>query len=390
MTDLSSFFQSAGLTITLTRPVVQGLSNFEVHVEDRVTAYSHEISVDGGFKTAKMSFAADPTEIDFWMDEALAMDVKVYSPYLDLVWEGYIDSVSSTSGTASGSIGPLREIANRVVVMYSPVIDPTHDPPIVGSEQETPAVEDTDSQARYGIWEKILSAGQALAEAVEEARDTYLRERAYPETSDRKFTTSLAPGSITLECEGYDAWLSAYPYNDATALTQQVSAKVKAVLSADPNAIISSDHTNIADVLTLVSRYENENRYASDVIKSLIALGDGSLNRVLFQIMERRTPYLYPIPSGTEYFHRLSDEGLVIENSVGNIVYPWDVRPGKWIFIPDYMVGRIRPGGVKREDPRFVFIESVTYTAPWGLEVNGSKVETVPQLLAQYGLGGMS
>jgi hypothetical protein len=36
-----------------------------------------------------------------------------------------------------------------------------------------------------------------------------------------------------------------------------------------------------------------------------------------------------------------------------------------------------------RDDPRFVFIESVRYTAPNGLQLSGQKVSRLPQMLAR-------
>ena len=65
-----------------------------------------------------------------------------------------------------------------------------------------------------------------------------------------------------------------------------------------------------------------------------------------------------------------------------------DVKPGKWIFFPDFLMGKALDDlDDFRLDPRYMLVESVRYTAPYGLSLSGGKISTFSQILAQKGLG---
>jgi hypothetical protein len=124
------------------------------------------------------------------------------------------------------------------------------------------------------------------------------------------------------------------------------------------------------------------------VILALIALGDVNDDRWTFGIYNDQKAHYGVIPSTPFYQHRIASESQRIETYAGNArVFPWDVRPAQWVFLPDFLVGRVQPTEL-RLDPRYVFIESVRYTAPWGIELTGSKVDSISQVMAQLGLGG--
>jgi hypothetical protein len=120
-----------------------------------------------------------------------------------------------------------------------------------------------------------------------------------------------------------------------------------------------------------------------------VALGDPSdFARYTFGVYDDRQAYYKKMPTAIEYVYRLSSGSQAIETTGGARVQPWNVRPAKWLEIPDFLIGRAAGGGNLRDDPRNVFIESVTYTAPFGLTINGGKVSTLKQKMAQLGLGG--
>ncbi len=170
-----------------------------------------------------------------------------------------------------------------------------------------------------------------------------------------------------------------------------LSAKLTAVLAADPNGIISTNYFNIATNTYQVSQWEDEDRTAWSIIKSLLAYGDASDVRHTFGIYEDRTPYYTAMTDAIEYYQELSDPLYRVRTTSRSIVYPWDVRPARWLFYPDFLTGRPEPLTLadRREDPRFEFIEAVQYTAPWGLSHNGTKQGTLKQVLAKYGITGV-
>ena len=161
-------------------------------------------------------------------------------------------------------------IGNKVALVYS-TVDTSVTPPAVGVRKKTAYANDTASQGRYGIIEKVLSSGGSTDANATNIRDTYIAENAEAETT-----------------------------------------------------IINLSNNQGADIYT---------------------------------------PF-------------------------GEIVRPWDVLPARWAHIPDFMIGRISDTAM-RDDPRYMFIESLTYTAPYGLTLTGAKISKLPQVLGQLGLMGI-
>ena len=56
------------------------------------------------------------------------------------------------------------------------------------------------------------------------------------------------------------------------------------------------------------------------------------------------------------------------------------------MMFTDFLVGKTQPANL-RLDQRALFIERVAYSTPWGLQLDGGKVNTIDQKLAQRGLG---
>jgi len=125
-----------------------------------------------------------------------------------------------------------------------------------------------------------------------------------------------------------------------------------------------------------------------DYIKALTSRGDASDNRYTFGIYNGRKAYYTVQPTTNTYVQRLTDPKVRVETLTGQEVYPWNVTAAKWLFYPDFLIGRIAPSNL-RDDPRYEFIETVSYSAPWGLTHNGSKVGRLDQKLAKLGLGGV-
>jgi len=283
--------------------------------------------------------------------------------------------------------GPLTDIANKVAIVYSSV-DTSINPPAMGMRVKANYAEDADSQADYGIITKVLSVGGSTQTIAEQIRDTWLAENAWPETS-HTYGQGGGDASVTVECLGYVKWLELFPYNQtANTGTRNLSDKITDVLAAEPNTLFSTDYTNIASNTLAVRRFENDDNSGWDVIKDLVAKGDTSDNRYLFGIYDDRVAHYEQIPEDTAYHQYIADSNQNVRTPVGDIVRPWDVRPGRWLLYPDFLVGRSIPTN-RRLDSRFEFIESVTYSSPWTISHTGSKVATLPQKLAKLGLGGV-
>jgi hypothetical protein len=195
--------------------------------------------------------------------------------------------------------------------------------------------------------------------------------------------------SATIECLGYYHWLGAYTVDLSTTDLQDADAKVQAVLSSDPNNLFSTDTTYINSNTTQVGAQDQEYRTALSVIAGIVALGDASFNRWVFGFGPNQRPFYNTIATDTMYQRRLSDPEQRLEIfGTSNQVLPWDARAGEWVFYTDLLVGRTRDATNFRADPRYLFTEQTTFTAPWGLTLRGAKVTRLAQLLKRQGLGG--
>lgn len=389
-----SFNSTLGISISAFRPTIVAGGAYTPNgnlITDQLAqnadTYSHELLANGGWWSASLSISGSLVEMENWIDDGLNRHIEVYNFALEKIWEGFVNMVTLSAGTLQATRGPLMDVANRASVVYTPILDPTTAPPIEGSETTTTIANNAASQAKYGIFEQVLSGGRKLDdgttdEAVE-LRDTTLQESREPETSEDVNLGSSSIASVTLDLLGYVHRFKGYVYADATAATVQLGTKMQLVITADPNGLFSTSYTQMAANALLVSRYDDDNRMAWDVIQELVSIGDAAANRYTFGIYDGRQAIYAAIPDDTAYQHRIAGKNVDIETyGVGTKIHPWDVLPARWMFLPDFLVGRTQPTD-RRLDPRYLFIESVRFTAPSALQISGQKVSRLPQMIAR-------
>lgn len=372
-----------------------------------ISSHSHTIDVFGWYKSLSLSITGNDDMIDWWIENALGMHVEVYAPSTARIFEGFVDQYSAATSTVSSKGGPLMDVVNRNSVTYNK-LDPSTSPPSSGPATQT-TIDDVEiSIERYGILEDIYSGGSCLEDEADYIRDSILQDRSDPERTEDVVTGSISPPSITLTILGYHAWLDKWIYNSPINYYGYTTpgAKLAFIGYFDPNAIFGAETSRIEDPLFLLADEERGNRKALSIIKAIVARGGGtpSYERWMFGLRNDRTPYYNAIPTHPEYQHRITDPSQRISTyGVGKMVYPWEVVPGKWLFTPDFIPGR-QIGGREynydfttygyygmRDDPRFMFIESMTFTAPWQVKLTGKRAGRVDQILAEYNnSGGMS
>lgn len=354
----------------------------------QITAYEHEILAFGGYWSARITLEDDQIDMEDWYERGLGRRIVTYSPDGVIIWEGVVNTIRLNLGGLAASIGPYLDVANKVRLVYS-YIDTTQTLPVTGLRLTTDFASNTASQTRYGIFEKILSSGGATPTTADQIRDTYLAENTRPGRSQELSIGAGGGQSMELECIGVVQYLENYTYSSTTTGTQNASAKVQAVLDADPNSFIAQTFTFIDSNTLAVHAYDNDNRTAWNVIKETVALGDASDNRWLFGIYAGRLAYYQQMVEQTDYMQSLSDPGQKVYAPGGATIDPWYILPGKWLQVLDFMIGRIPDSTSLRDDPRYLFIESVTFRAPQQVMLRGGRVSRLEQKLARLGLAGI-
>lgn len=395
--SIASFFRASDISISWFKPLTVSVS-YGTDITTNVTEYKHTVKMDGGFDSCTIGADMSDSDIDDWLENGVGRHVEVNSPN-GRMWEGIVNSVQARVGTLGITRGPFLDIANRVSVTYTPYVDVTTDPPVTGTATVTTITEDAYSQGKYGILEDVVSGGTLMDDATycgsvctptndaEEIRNTYLQDMRSPKTSQQLSIGVSERTSLVIECVGYHRLFNKYVYDSSTLNTVQIPTKIQSVLAADPNSIFSSDYSGIsssAPYLLLVPAYEDQSRMAQEILQEMIDMGDANDNRTYIAVYENRKVYYSAIPTKIEYSHNIKsrDQFLVFQERV---LEPWEARPAKWCRLPDFMVGRKQETSDFRLDPRNMLIESIEYSAPHDLMLNGIKVSKLPQLMKKYG-----
>lgn len=355
--------------------------------------WTHTSQADGGFWSARLVLSADHLAAEDWLANGLARHVEARSGGM-IVWEGFANLISIRVGAATVSIGPLSDLANKVKASYRTIsINVT--PPIPSYPAATAFAEDDNSQERYGILEAYLSLGETTSSLATQARDVYLSEHTNPRPTSDIAISGGSPVQIEVDFLGYVHYLKRYAYNQtASSSAITIPAKIQAILAANPNAgFFSANYGRWASNATPVTQYENDNQMALEIINDHVAKGDSSNNRYLFGVYGNAETRYEIVPSGSSqanvsYYHIYREGAYALTDAGGAPIPAWEMLPGKWIQRPDFLIGRdARPSIL--EDLRSEFIESLTFTTPDQININGNRVYRLPQLLARMGLGGM-
>jgi len=357
-----------------------------------INGWSHVSAIDGGYISATGEVTENRGMIEDWIEYGLGRHVEVYADG-GQIFEGFVNQLDVRYGPLTYNIGPLLDITNRCLVWYSPINYET-DPPTVGASTPSTLAQDTTSQARYGIIENQLSTGECSDTDAEYYRDMFLAENAQPKTTkDIAFGQGEAAFGVTLTIVGYGAWLGKYTYDSSSILFTTSSAKILTILQAAPNVGMFNTAASygIQTNATIAPVGEaDQGKTAINIIETIRNLGDVNNNRWVFGIWENQRPRFEVKESAVTYRQRLSEPIQLIRDLSGSRIMPWQVKPGKWLYIEDFLPGRVSPSYDLRTDPRALYIEEVTYTYPFGLAIRGSGGDgKLSQWLARTGLSGM-
>lgn len=400
---LPSHDQSRALTVSIWQPDIAWTAPASLasvvwtpegqHVEsftEQIETYKQTLRALGGYWEARFRINMGREQIEQWLEERLGWHVEVYDEAQLTIFEGFVNRMDAAIGGFAVTRGPLVQSANRVSVVYS-LVDTATTPPTFGVRTTTTVAEDAAPQQRYGIIQRVLSAGGCATAAADQVRDTWLAENSRPRTTKRWTNVPAGRSSLTVTVYGYVRLMECYVYEYTGATdTEALETKLARVLDQDPNALLSSANASIVSAASInVTRYDHKQRTAWAVTKDLVARGDGNDDRYIFGVWANRRSVYALAPDVPEYHTRMSDAAQRVETPTGIRVYPWNVLPGKWMLVTDFLVGRVPPMADPRQDPRALFIEQATYTAPWTLALQAGRVDRADQMLAQRGLSGL-
>lgn len=356
-----------------------------------VGSFNCESLAVGGCWSSSFGNSFNLQQAEDWYEFGLARQMKFFDHENAWFWEGFINKVTVNAGDISEVRGPLLDIGNRVTATYTPR-DFSVYPPVDGSQTVTTILEDAFSQSNYGIIEQTVSAGTCPEDVAIKVQAQYLQENSLPKTSGQ---VSISPGNsqapmVTIELLGKVHMMTRYIYDNTSNGLSYLSDKIKDILGYDPNGIISTDYKYIEENVYLVNDLEDKLRFAWDILSELLTLGnDVDDNRRLFGLYEDGIAIYQTMPSTPSYTYRLGGHQAIYDyNMQSAMVYPWRVKPGKWVNVPDFLIGRSIPSTSLYGDPRNHFIESVRYTAPYTIDLSGGQNSRLSQMLAKITYSG--
>lgn len=351
------------------------------------SSYTHNTRAMGGFWSASIRLNDSLVDLEEWFESGLGRRIVTTSPDGEVVWEGFVNAMRLSWGGLTKIKGNLLDAPNMVKLWYSLIL-PGSSQDEIGFRIPTDWVENLAAQQKYGIIQRVLSGSGMTQETAESLVVDYLNEFSEPQIDQ---DWSGAEPALELDCAGYVRWTEAYVYDfsSSSAGAVNLSQKLIDVLAEEPNGFISTDTRFIATNTLQEAAKEADDRTAWDIIKTLIAKGDAADVRHLFGVYADRMAYYGPVADEVTYQQRLTDPAGRFTTPAGAVVQPWDIKPGKWLFAPDILVGRVPDDTALRDDPRATFLEEVTYRAPYTVELRGSRTRRIDQRLARLGLAGI-
>lgn len=394
---LPSHASSFGLSIHASNSILATGSvtgyKMDDSISQRISAYNHEIGANGGYLSASFTIGNFVDEVSDWLSYGLGRHIEVFDEFHVKVWEGFINQVAVNISGLSITRGPLMNIANRGKAIYQTIRYDTN-PPIGGNQAITDEVNFTTSQEKYGIFEDMVSIGEATLDMAEYLRNTYFQEKKEPETQTTvNIGAASSDVSIRIDCLGYYKILETYFYTNTSPITNEVDANAKllAVFAAQPNSIFSSIETYIESSSLTVGFFERGDRRASEIIADIVSFGNTTQDRFICGVLNDRTIYYKQVPEDILYEYKINDNSKRVDLIGGVIQSYWSIQSGKWLTVPDILIGEEQLRTVKplREDVRNIFLESVQYSTPYNLNLVGGKVVKMPQLFAQLGIASL-
>jgi len=211
-------------TIVITENPVSSWEQYEQTIVrgKNFEAESHTHRDMGGFWQATFEYIPQDREDALsFLNNALGRSVVFYNEDGNIDWEGFINTVTLSTGTASIK-NTLNDLANKVWVRYTPVGG--------GAVTRSTVMEDAVSQGRYGIKEQVIAGGEISSTVADQIAQLYLDSHYWPfpqlQSIDLSGTPKAHPG-ISVVCYGWFRTLEWRVYNQTVdAGTQNAGQQI--------------------------------------------------------------------------------------------------------------------------------------------------------------------
>jgi hypothetical protein len=247
--------------------------------------FSKTDRAESGYLASGFRVYEDYTFLSDFVENGLGREVKVYSPDGFQIWEGYIHEMTYIAGRVNYRVS-LYGMANAVWTRF-------RNRGVSTDTEKSPVQLDTNSIARYGRKEFVISAGELESTDIgTQAAQKHLRLHSQPIPAPVDLFPEqpmMAYPYIDVSCKGWYSTLWWATYNQtASTDSQSADAQISTIVT-DTNVGQFVRDTSLDTNATQVSKEYNADRKGGDIVESIVGLGDPYYNRWIAYITNQRT-----------------------------------------------------------------------------------------------------
>jgi len=359
---------NAGVPSTLLHSNIAGL----------VDSYSHTITDQFGFESMQGVLKVPLDEAIDWLNNGLMRSVVVTSPDAEIVWEGYLNTISAQIGQKPVTLS-LDGMANRVRCVYTTVL---------GTPGVTSSTSDTASQLLYGTKDRVVPLADSDATAAGYRAAVVLADLAYPKSREATQAMSGEQGDITLTLT-FSGWYGTLEWlvtSNSTTSDAVTTTQVGTLLTnaAAVNAFIATSTVYITASGISSPQLITSQTTFREAIEDRLKLGNGT-SPMAWGVYEDRTfhvdTWAGATPETITYYERLGDANVYTPS--GSLVLPWNVRPNAISQVVDLL--DVAPVATAPDAAARRYVGRVTCTISGdqiGCELEPSEVDSIETRLA--------
>ncbi len=319
-------------------------------------SYNHEIRAIGGYWNSGFSLIQKQKEyLQDYLYNGLGRLVQSYSETGVLVWEGLITKMILRTTDKILAVS-LDNMVNRVWARHLVATD--------AHLTKSTIKNNTDSQNRYGIKEKVLQGEVATLSLANQAAQAYLDIYANPR---KPAISHTGTGQIRLDvfCSGYFTTLDWQRYNQ-TAIqgVQNANLEIQAIIDVGGQYVSS---TQLEKNTTQISREYDRDVSSGGAITAIARAGDANNKRYIVGMYENRIlvyEQVLDVDTSPELIKYAARGKSIIELGTGRKLEASEIRPNNWIKSEDVYGSQIPRSATTTQDPRLSFVEQVQYRDP--------------------------
>jgi len=238
----------------------------------------------GGDWSASFSIHPDLITRAFASDllsNGMVRHVEIYNEKGIKDWTGFISKVTLDTGTAVIE-ADLADMANRIWVRYNPS----------GTVLRSTTLNNTDSQDRYGIKQRVLVGGKISLGVADDFAQQTLDWVGWPSPGVRSLSIggrSRGQRSLEIKCLGYWHTLGWRTYEQTASTGETDASTVVSAIITDVGEYIRS--TTVDTNTTQVPQEYDTDRYAKSILQNIAQIGDGAYHKWVVGVTGNRDFY---------------------------------------------------------------------------------------------------